>query len=568
MDIKTLGKHLSGCKIVPKLVLLLIFVVVTNPGIAARIQMIGIQIGLIVYVATWLASIFAIVVVAFSANWAARIFWSVLWVASAAAALSFQYVTGNYISVTDVEVLMNAAAFASDAADAFGRQIMLAITASIVGLLAINIPPYMTFVRECRSRCAAMAVVPLVPVIMIASIVYVRGGNGTNGLPGQFSVPAFLVVLGVADAKAGPSPMRNTVTATPDASEVPQTIVVIMDESVRGDALDINGGPAYSGLEDRNAVVVNFGVASSLANCSAASNVSFRYGASRAHYLSDIQVNPSMWEYARRAGFHTYYIDAQRNGGKLQNLMTEHERSFVDRFEQIGADVAPEQKDMKVAAMLRTILGSSEPGKKFIYVNKMGVHFPYEGKYPHGEARFNPTMARTYFGNQADPKVKWSVEPTPEGRRAIHNSYLNGVSWNVGHFFDVLLAGLHLDNTVVVYTSDHGQEFHEDGSPGLRTHCTDGPAAAGEGRIPLVLMTGDQDWLQRFRQDARLNYGAASQFNVFPTILVLMGYKLDEVGQATHVELPLSAKLDPEKQQFLSTYFVRFGRNPVWNPIH
>lgn len=59
-----------------KLALLLVFVVVTNPGMATRVHAIGLQAGLAVYVAIWVASVAAILFVAFFGGWTARIVWS------------------------------------------------------------------------------------------------------------------------------------------------------------------------------------------------------------------------------------------------------------------------------------------------------------------------------------------------------------------------------------------------------------------------------------------------------------------------------------------------------------
>lgn len=481
--------------------------------------------------------------------------------------LSYWLITGDYISITSVDTLLTAAAFASDVTGAYSGQLMWSGLAAAVGLLAVNVPPYHLARRRLRWRRSLLVLVPCVPMALVAAIVYARGGEGTNGLPDQFGVPAFVAALGVAHATAGPPPVRQRVTATADAAHAVRTIIVLMDESVRGDELDIDGGKAYSGLLDRGAIATNFGRASSLANCSATSNVTFRYGATPKHYLSDIAVNPSMWAYAHHAGYQTWYLDAQRTGGKLQNFMTADERGQIDHFEQIGADVPPDRKDMQIAARLRSIIEAPVDARQFVYVNKMGVHFPYEGKYPPADARFHPTLAQRYFGDLADPKVVWPTDPNPAERAKFLNSYLNAVSWNTGHFFDTLLPGLDLQHTVIIYTSDHGQDFHEDGSPGYATHCTDGASAAGEGIVPLVLLTGSPPLLQRFRDDATRNFGKASQYNVFPTLLSLMGYRLPDVARTTHVEEPLSARLDAADQRFLSTYFVRFGQKPVWNPI-
>lgn len=551
-----------------KALLLLGFILGTNPGISVRVHAIGLQAGLLVYAAIWTVSVAAMVFVAFWGGWLARIFWSVLWTAAAIAGLSYWLITSKWMSLADMEMLLNALAFASDAAGAYSAQMMWAVVACLVGLLSVNIPPYRLDRPSFPWRRTLLTLAPCVPVLMIVAILYTRGGEGSDGLPSQFAIPAFLVTLGGVHATAGPPPVRKSVQATPKTANSPRIIVVLMDESIRGDELDIDGGKAYSGLGERGALMVNFGVASSLANCSASSNVTFRYGASRANYLTDIQVNPSMWAYAKRAGYQTYYIDAQRTDGALQNFMTPAEKKLIDHFDQIGSEVPPSDKDMQVARLLRSIIDAPDSARKFIYVNKMGAHFPYEGKYPRDQTRFLPTLAQTYFGDESTPKVAWPTQNTPAERTRFFNSYLNAVSWNVGHFFDVLLPDLKLDDTVIVYTSDHGQNFHEDGSPGYSTHCTDGQAAMGEGRIPLVLLTQDSRWRVRFDTDAKLNFGKVSQFNVFPTLLAMMGYDLNQVAQTVHVEPPLSAPLDHRKQQFISTYFVRFGRAPVWNPIH
>lgn len=551
-----------------KVLLLLVFAFACNPGILERVHAIGLQAGLLVYAVIWLASLTVMAFVAFCGGLAARIFWSVLWTAAAITGLSYWLVAGKYMSLADMEMLLNALSFAGEAASAYGAQIIWAIMVCVVGLLAVNIPPYRVIRREFRWRRALMVLAPCVPILMIVGILYTRGGEGSDGLPSQFDVPAFLVTLGAVHATAGPPPVRKVVEATASTTDSPRVIVVLMDESIRGDELDIDGGRAYSGLRAQSAIATNFGVASSLANCSASSNVTFRYGASRSHYLTDIKVNPSMWAYAKHAGYQTYYIDAQRTGGALQNFMTPAEKKFIDHFDQIGPDVVPSEKDMDVARLLRKIIDSPDRVRKFIYVNKMGAHFPYEGKYPRDQTHFVPTLAQTYFGDKSTPKVAWPTENTPAERARFFNSYLNAVSWNVGHFFDLLLPGLDLSDVVIVYTSDHGQDFHEDGSPGYVTHCTDGHAAMGEGRVPLVMITRNPVWQSRFTADAKLNFGRASQFDVFPTLLEMMGYSLQQVAATVHVEPPLSAPLDPRKQEFISTYFVRFGRAPTWNPIH
>ncbi|HEY0504047.1 MAG TPA: sulfatase-like hydrolase/transferase, partial [Lysobacter sp.] len=256
-------------------------------------------------------------------------------------------------------------------------------------------------------------------------------------------------------------------------------------------------------------------------------------------------------------------LDAQRHGGRLQNFMDERELAEIDEFVQVDA-IAPEAKDVEAGRLLNRMLQRERPS--FIYVNKMGCHFPYEGKYPPANTLYAPTMARTYFSTEVDPDdADYQLAENAEQRWRQVNSYRNCVAWNTRAFFREALAGIDLADTLVVYTADHGQNFHEDGSPGLQTHCTTGPASATEGRVPLAAITRHPGFSPRLREAAQRNHDRASHFNLYPTLLATMGY-VPPAAQA-NFEPDLFADLTADRGAFLSTYFVRFGREPVWNSI-
>lgn len=112
-------------------------------------------------------------------------------------------------------------------------------------------------------------------------------------------------------------------------------IVFIIDESIRGDLLDINSSYGVeSGLNQKSKYwkVTNFGVAASAATCSSEVNVTLRYGGTRKDYRKMIQTFPSIWAYAQKAGFSTVYIDSQRTKGQLQNEMDEEEMLLINNF--------------------------------------------------------------------------------------------------------------------------------------------------------------------------------------------------------------------------------------------
>jgi len=241
--------------------------------------------------------------------------------------------------------------------------------------------------------------------------------------------------------------------------------------------------------------------------------------------------------------------------------------SDVDQFIQLDTDLKPFQKDVRIAQILVDLLKGGDTAR-FVFINKMGSHFPYEGKYPTDQAVYGPTMSSNYSGNETDPQNL--ARPTDEEadmRRRFKNSYLNSVRWNTRQFFRTVLPEVDMAHTVIIYTSDHGQDLHDDGRPGYGTHCTDGPAVATEGTIPLLVITAAPAVAAQMEPAAARNFGRVSQFNVFPTLLALMGYDGDALAKSREFEPTLFSELPYDNQRFLSTFFVRWGKKPVWNRI-
>jgi predicted ATP-grasp superfamily ATP-dependent carboligase len=80
-----------------------------------------------------------------------------------------------------------------------------------------------------------------------------------------------------------------------------------------------------------------------------------RYGGTRADYIRINSTLPSIWQYAKKAGLRTVYIDAQRTAGNLQNLMTDTEKKDIDEFVQFD-QTSVRDRDMAAAAKLIELL--------------------------------------------------------------------------------------------------------------------------------------------------------------------------------------------------------------------
>ena len=552
-----------------KVLLLVVFIAATNGGAWQRLKSLGAASHASAFLALWGVSAAALFCVAFSPYRSSRYLWTLVFALCSLVALSYSLITSTHLGLADAEQLLQAMAFADNALDFYAGPLLAAALICLVGIVALNMPPFWRAGRAPGARWpAAVLLLPFVPVAAAAGVLYVRGGQGTEGLPVQFTSPAFAVVLGLERLLAGPAAGRKEVAIEPLDAPRARSVVVIMDESVRGDLLDINRpGGAYSALLSHGAATANFGIMSSIATCSAATNAAFRYGAARQTYLEDLAANPSIWRYARKAGYRTVYIDGQRHGGGLMNLMSAAELADIDEHVQLPAATRPMDRDIEIARRLRRVVEDRGP-PRFVYVNKMGAHFPYEGKYPPEQAPFQPALARTYFGNEVDPKNIWRPQKEDdETRTRLRNSYLNALAWNVGRFFETLLADLDLSDAVLLYMADHGQNLNEDGRSGYHTHCSTGNAPATEGMVPLAVLTGIPRVLADMRRAAAKNRDRVSQFNVFPSVLALLGYRPQDIARAATPELPLEADLPPGQRRFLSRFFVRLGLAPIWNSI-
>jgi glucan phosphoethanolaminetransferase (alkaline phosphatase superfamily) len=314
------------------------------------------------------------------------------------------------------------------------------------------------------------------------------------------SVSAFLRSATYAPWKAfhsynGPRDAVPPIAATPPANNV----VFVVDESIRGDRLSVNGyeratTPYLDSLASQG-MVASWGVASSGGTCSLQSNKLLLTGL---NVLPDreqaIDRWPSIFQYAKAMGYRTSYLDSSSdsfwNG-------TRYDLGYIDEWQNVDAFLADQayDADRNLGARLYEILSTSSGN--FIWVNKRGVHFQYTNAYPADAAVWEPVLEL----HTHDPR--WSAE--------IGNSYDNGVRYNLEGFFRAMLPDTAiLSNTMIVYTSDHGQTLAEHGE--YWSHCRD---SYNEANVPLLLIGAP---------GLQVDTGfAASHFHLFATLLDLLG---------------------------------------------
>lgn len=286
--------------------------------------------------------------------------------------------------------------------------------------------------------------------------------------------------LGWDIASAPAPPPRAASALTPDpAAAAPRHILWVIDESVAEAPFRRLIAPTLAAVPHRD-----FGIAAALAHCSAPAQVALRSGVDvrRVSDRTDLRATPSIWAYAKAAGYRTTLIDGQTSGAP-QNLMLPPERALIDDYRPMVGGI---DTDLKIADALNAQMKSG--GKSFSYAVLRGVHFQYRDHYPKGAIPANSPVARQY-----DTALRWSKRD----------------------FFARLLGGVDREAVAIVYTADHGQNL----APGTLPHCSR-EAVADEFRVPLLAFLPDA-LDARYATAPRAGHSASQ---IFPATLIWMGY--------------------------------------------
>ncbi|MBK9053380.1 MAG: sulfatase-like hydrolase/transferase [Chloroflexi bacterium] len=325
------------------------------------------------------------------------------------------------------------------------------------------------------------------------------------------SVPAFLKTLSnvfVEDVEV--QNLERTLVTYQSETQPQNNIILIVDESIRGDRLSLNGYERSTTpyLEELAAqgYLINWGIAASATTCSMLSNEFILSGGTILPDLENrLKTNPTIFQYAKAMGYTTYHIDAQVD--YLWTGITSADLTYIDHRVTRQAFGDDYDVDLRVADFIYETLATSTGN--FFLINKAGVHFHYNDTYPPDEAIWKPVS-----------EVKAYTDPL-----TISNAYDNGLHYNLEQFFRRLIKEKSiLESSIILYTGDHGQTLIENNE--TWSHCGD---SVNEASVPLFLISG-QEW--SLDTDYR-----ASHHNIFPTLLDLMG--IPEEAKVTSYPLSL-----------------------------
>ncbi|CAI8743085.1 sulfatase-like hydrolase/transferase [Pseudomonas sp. IT-P395] len=537
---------------------LIVYFLIYSEYYIDRLNAIGFSFAVLLFGAMFLALTLALYLMAYIRQTLIRHVFALAMFVSAVFFDVYTRVTADYLTYSGFVSLVYSGGFIQEAAYQYRDALLRGVLSGLLLLFGIGLKPRHGLAVPNALRVAA----PLCGVLLLSAVLFLRAGEGARGLPIMYTPLAYLNLFAYEALHNTVGP-REPVTLARTSQAVGHDIVLIIDESISGNYLDINAPfGVHSNLKQaRPGVdVFNYGYAASIANCSADTNVTLRYGGTRADYMRINSTLPSIWQYAKKAGLRTVYIDAQRTAGNLQNLMTETEKKDIDQFVQFD-QTSVRDRDMAAAAKLIELLNDDQP--ELVVINKVGAHFPVHDKYPDAFMAYRPTLPRGQFTEVADTGERNGFNGQPDDWVLYRNAYKNTVLWNVGEFFARVFAEANLNNALLIYTSDHGQDLHERGNPGLNTHCGGDPVEE-EGLVPLVVIQGSDLKTLDWSAQLAANKDRSSHYNIFPTLLQLMGYDLTGI-EAVYGK-PLSVATADEFT-FNYRFNARLGAKPEWKHI-
>lgn len=289
-----------------------------------------------------------------------------------------------------------------------------------------------------------------------------------------------------------PQPQPQAITSVPQIRSDIEKIILIVDESIRPDILHKVVGSTIKKLP-----VIDYGEAASTVNCSSEGQALLRWGLDRNRIDTNSfnpRITPYIWGFAKKAGYRTVMIEGQ-TGTTPMYYINATELAFIDEWVAMPRTM---ETDMLIADELEKRLKNNQ--REFIYVTKIGAHFPYEKRYPRG-----------YLSDKASRTDKYEA----------------AVKYNTGRFFE-RLKGLDYNRAVILYTSDHGEQLD-----GVRlTHCSSNPTWK-EYSVPMMVVTRVDDIFRTFSKNMDSVVNRTSHEQIFPTLLYIMGYsRLSEARYA------------------------------------
>lgn len=137
----------------------------------------------------------------------------------------------------------------------------------------------------------------------------------------------------------------------------------------------------------------------------------------------------------------------------------------------------------------------------FLFINYIEAHWPYRPAQAHRD-RFTAGFAPMLMQRSRFSAIQWYIRgrsarpPILAARKALYDATVRSLDDIIGELLDILYATVPLDNTLIVITSDHGENLGEHGHQGHSFSLYDATL-----RIPLLIRSPNREGAGTRRDD-------------------------------------------------------------------
>jgi len=427
--------------------------------------------------------------------------------------LSYRLINGQAFNFWDMKIMVEEAAYAGNALSNFITPVFFAVLLSLVITGTI-------FIATLKIKARTSSSVLLFYFMSLFLLFNMRDEICANFYqPVPLRVPAIFMDRLAEALKPAKSHPRKDIYFTKKGLTKVDKVLLIVDESIRGDLLGINNSqtpstPFLNKFAEQNKNFINLGVASSGGSYSVLSNAFMFLGKPSNNNEDPFSFRPSVFQYCKKAGVTTVRIDSNMRSA-TNFVFKQHDLLYTDRYLHVTKALAKTKNkwdlDRKAIPFISKSLKNNE--RVLVYFTKEGAHFPQIKAMPPGY-----TETRKELRHIKNVKMR---------------EYLAAVNWCADGFISMLIEELKDHNVLVIYTSDHGTSV-------VKKRHRRGGVIKEQVSVPFLLIPfGEQatNFVNMHRTYLKGLKNKASHFQIFSSILYLIGYEHKYITQHYHSDL-------------------------------
>ena len=537
--------------IIPFLVLVILFGILDDFAIYKEIPlMFKLNRGpsAIAYLSVFGLSILSLLILFFFRNNFIKITSLLVFFVSVSLELGYSALNGTGLGYEDILLLYQNVGFSlgGETFQTYFQEILKAASISFVLTSSLSIGIY-KYKKISFSKKRYL----LLPLICAFAVLFIFDYSILNrtSFPAPIKIPSLFYYASKNNLYSG---ARDQPYIQPITNPLAKHIVWIIDESIRGDLLQINGlaketTPFLKSIESD---ILNLGTATSGAVCSDYSHIMLMSGI-RPNQLPDknglSRKMPTIFQYAQKSGMTSNLIYCPGFKDHPSGYLTKNDFEIIENLKftrKEYPDIKPHEIDLYSINFLENVIKTQ--GSSFTYFLKYGAHVHYESTYPPDKKFFTPTQ---------DPKDLFEGS-----REEMLNSYYNALRWEVDAFYQEIVSRFKGQDVLIIYTSDHGQNLLDHETVKI-SHCATYNAIPQMAEVPIFILPLQDSLKDTLSNMMKYdNKNRISHFNIFPSTLIMMGYNKDQVKN--YYEETIFDNLSKKKRFYTSGDI--FGRGPFF----